>query len=165
MIIIDINILRKPCKDASIIEADSIIKKLEIELLNSPIKGVGLSANQIGIDSRICIIRTDKISLDLINPIIVKSYDLCSFKDDGCLSVPRVFVTTQRYNEILIKDILHSSGIIAIGMEAVIIQHEIDHTNGILMLDRQIIIPERNEKCWCNSGKKYKVCHYGKEIK
>ena len=165
MIITDQIALRKSCKIVSIFEAGPIIRKLEDELAISNIKGVGLSANQIGIDARVCIIRAPKLELNLVNPVIVEAYDLCSFANDGCLSVPGVFLTTQRYNEIYMKDTLHTAGLIFTGLESVIVQHEIDHTNGILMLDRQITIPHRKELCWCCSGKRYKDCHYGKEIR
>jgi len=165
MIITDLDFLRKPCREASILEAGDIIQKLEEELHNSLIGGVGLSANQIGILKKVCIIRTPKLSLDLVNPIILEQYDLCSFGGDGCLSIPGVYITTQRYNEIFLKDIMHPNGIIAVGLEAVIIEHECDHLNNILMIDRQIKIPKQNDKCWCGSEKKYKKCHFGKEIK
>ena len=165
MIVTDLNILRRPCKEASLFEADAIIKKLEDELNISSIKGVGLSANQIGIDARVCIIRAKTISINLVNPVIVASYDLGSFANDGCLSIPGIFITTQRFNEVFVKDLLHPAGIIVTGLDAVIVQHEIDHLNGIVMFDRQIQIPFRNDKCWCGSDKKYKVCHYGRIIR
>ena len=84
---------------------------------------------------------------------------------EGCLSFPGKEVITCRFNEVFIKDDLHSAGIIFSGMEAVAIEHEIDHLLGITMFSRQIIIPGRNEKCWCGEQKKYKKCHYGKIIK
>ena len=164
MIVTDMVALRKPCKSVSIFEAAPIIKQLENALATSTIKGVGLSANQIGIDARVCIIRTPNLSLDLVNPVVV-GYDLGSFDGDGCLSVPGVFITTQRYAEVFVKDSLHTAGLIATGLEAVIIQHETDHTLGILMLDRQIKIPFRKEQCWCGSGKQYKDCHLRRIIR
>ena len=165
MIVTDQTVLRRPCKTVSIFEAGPIIKQLEDALSVSTVKGVGLSAIQIGIPKKVCIIRTSDLTLNLVNPVIVEAYDLGSFAGDGCLSLPGVFITTQRYNEVFVRDSLHSAGFIALGLEAVIIQHETDHINGILMLDRQITIPHRKEPCWCGSGKQYRFCHYGKEIR
>jgi len=163
MIITDKIKLSQKCKDASLFESQIVIQKLERELLKSK-TGVGLSANQIGIDLRICIIRI-KENISLVNPIIIESFDRSLFNNEGCLSFPEEFISTARYNEIFVKDILHPMGFIATGFEAVAIQHEIDHTNGIIMYDRQIQIPQRNEKCWCKSGKRYKSCCLEIEIK
>jgi len=165
MIITDLKYLRKPCKEVSFFEAELIIKKLEDELDISKVKGVGLSANQIGIDARVCIIRTNKISLNLINPFIVEKYDLIEFNSEGCLSLPNQFILTKRFNEILVKDSLHISGIISTGFEAVVIQHELCHLNGELMFQYKITRPYANEICWCGSNRKYKTCHMGKAIK
>ena len=165
MIVTDLTTLRKPCRTISLFEAGPIIKRLEEELEVSTVRGVGLSANQIGIDARVCIIRTPDLTLDLVNPVIVEAYDEGSFEGDGCLSLPGLYITTRRFNEVFVKDTLHTAGLILTGIEAVIVQHETDHTNGILMLDRQITIPHRKEPCWCLSGKRYKECHYHKEIR
>jgi len=122
-----------------------------------------LAANQIGINKKICIIRAGS-KLDLVNPKIAKTYDLME-ANEGCLSFPNIFINTKRYNEILVKDDLHSAGIICTGLEAVVVQHEVGHLYGEIMFDYKIEIPKnRNDKCWCNSGKKYKKCHINQMI-
>jgi len=163
MILTDEKLLRVPSKSVSIFEGVGIIKKLEYELQNSPIAGVGLSGVQIGIDASVCIIRSN-ISLDLINPKVINKYDLSFFDQEGCLSYPNIFIATKRYNEIVIKDILHPAGIILTGINAVIVQHEIDHTLGKVMFDYEVKTPKGpNSKCWCGSGRKFKTCCKGKE--
>ena len=165
MIITDIKILKKECKDASIIEYNSIVSKLENELKNSSTPGIGLAANQIGIDAKVCIIRT-KNKIDLINPKIIEKYDLSLFKNEGCLSFKNQWITTARYNEIVVKDLLHPAGIICVGIDAVVVQHEVGHLYGEVMFDYQIQKPSGpNMPCWCDSGKKYKKCCSNKEIK
>ncbi len=163
MIIIDKNALRKPCKDVSLFEAQNIIEELENELRNSELPGVGLAANQIGIDAKVCIIK-HKEPLNLANPIITQKYDLALFYDEGCLSFPNQRIITKRYNEVVIQDMFHPTGIICSGIEAVIAQHEIGHLFGELMYDYEIKIPGRNMPCWCESGRKFKKCCLGKKI-
>ena len=163
MIITDKEQLRKECKDVSIFEAQDIVTKLEAELQNSNIIGIGLAANQIGIDAKVCIIRTEE-SLNLANPVIVEKHDLMVFRREGCLSFPNKWITTKRYNEILITDLFHPAGVVCTGLEAVVVQHEIGHLFGELMYDYQIKIPGRNIPCWCGSERKFKKCCLGKEI-
>lgn len=163
MIIQNNKSIRDICDDVSVFEASVIIQKLEFELSSSDIAGVGLAANQIGLRKKVCIIRvSDKI--DLVNPIIIEKLDLREFFNEGCLSFPNQWVKTKRFNEVFIKDDLHPAGIICTGIEAVVVQHEIGHLYGETMYDYQINIPGVNQKCWCNSGKKYKKCHIKKVI-
>ncbi len=164
MIVTNIKELRVECKDVSLFEAQDIIAKLEDEL-NKSKTGIGLSSPQINIQRSVCIIRTNNSEIDLINPTIVKKYDLMEFHGERCLSIPNVCLTTKRFNEIFVKDVLHPAGIICTGFESVVVKNEINHLQGKLMYDFQIKIPTRNEKCWCNSGKKYKICHLNKIIK
>jgi peptide deformylase len=167
MIIIDAELLKKPCENVSLFEAGAIIEQLDYELKHSKSSGIGLAANQIGILKRVCILRVGNTSIDFINPIITQQYDLSEFDHEGCLSFPGIYILTKRYNEIVVKDSLHPAGIILVGLEAVVAQHEIGHLNGELMYQYEIKRPAVNEPCWCNEtgGKKYKRCHLGKAIK
>jgi peptide deformylase len=164
MIITNSEQLTKECKDVSLMfDGEHIISKLEEQLAKS--SGVGLAANQIGIDAKVCIIRAPNAKINLINPVIEKKYDLKLFKNEGCLSFPGEWLTTSRYNEIVVKDLLHPAGIICTGFEAVVVQHEVDHLYGKLMHEYIVKIPGRNEPCWCGSKRKYKKCHLGQEIR
>lgn len=166
MIITDESKLITECKNISVFEAPDIIRKLEIELAASPVSGVGLAANQIGIDAKVCIIRTGKHSLDLVNPVITETYDLCMFDNEGCLSYPDAWLTTKRYNEILVKDLLNPNGIVCTGLISVVVQHEVGHLYGETMYANQIRKPDGpNSACWCGSGKKFKKCCVEKIIK
>lgn len=167
MIAADKTFLRKPCKDVSLFESvETIISKLEEELDNSPTAGIGLAANQIGIDAKVCIIRAGQEKINLVNPIITEKYDLSLFKGEGCLSFPGEWLITKRYNEIVIKDLYRPAGMILMGLEAVVAQHEIGHLYGELMHDFVVTLPlGPNSQCWCGSGKKWKKCCLTKEIK
>lgn len=164
MIVLDKNELIAPSVETTLFEGQAILDKLKAELNNSKTLGIGLAAPQIGIKKQVVIIRSSQ-KIDLINPKIIKQYDLREFDDEGCLSFPDDRVTTQRYNEILVTDLIHPAGIICVGINAVVVQHELDHLNGILMFDREIKIPHRNSLCWCGSRKKYKSCHRDRKIK
>lgn len=166
MIITDESKLLKECKDVSIFEADYIIKELEKELANSKSPGIGLAANQIGIDAKVCIIRAGRYSINLVNPKIVDKLDLCMFDNEGCLSYPDEWLTTKRFNEIVVKDLLNPEGIVCSALTAVVIQHEVGHLYGETMYDYQIKKPDGpNSPCWCGSGKKFKKCCVEKVIK
>jgi peptide deformylase len=160
-IITDENILRAHNIDALPKEALDIIKKLEFALQHSETEGVGLAAPQIGINKRVAIVRFGHERIDLVNPkIMEKEGGFVNF-EEGCLSIPGKRVNTQRYKEIFVKDDLHPDGFAAVGNVAVVIQHEVDHLDGILIIDRVVGKNKigRNDKCPCGSGKKYKRCH------
>ena len=100
--------------------------------------GIGLSAPQVGLNKRIIII--DKVGEDwvLINPeILWKSENLIEF-EEGCLSVPGEFDNVKRPESIKIKyRNLKGKPVIEIidGLMARVVQHEIDHLDGILFVD------------------------------
>ena len=154
--------LKSICRDASVFDAPAVIEKLVKELNNSK-NGVGLAANQIGIDLNVCIVQVKEL-ITLVNPKIIEKYDLMEFHNEGCLSFPGEFVITKRYNEVVVKDFTHPAGIVCVGFEAVAVQHECSHLLGQTMHDYEIKIPARNDLCWCGSNKKYKVCHKNLKI-
>lgn len=140
MIVTDLETLRN--KSAIFIlddEAlDKIIAMLEKELEASKIKGAGLSAIQIGLPLRVCIIRTDKISLNLYNARIVGGSEPIIFKGEGCLSIPGIYLDTQRMNKITVLNGDKKEYELE-GFEAVVVSHELDHFDGILFTDRETI--------------------------
>lgn len=137
------DMLRVPCEDVRPEEVDSLRHLLEQELANSARlgrPGIGLAAPQIGIHKKIAIVRINReLSVDLVNCRIDKSYDLFLFKDEGCLSFPERLENTMRYQEIVVADNLVAPyNFIATGLLSVCIQHELDHLNSTLLVDRAI---------------------------
>jgi peptide deformylase len=130
--------------------------------------GIGLSANQIGINKRVCVISVPEKDSEtgeyqcwrrrFINPEIIRKEDPFIFTKEGCLSFPNIIIETMRFNEITIKCSLNPEGINLTGLEAVVALHECDHTNGILMYQRRPKEIGVNTKCPCDSGKKFKKC-------
>jgi len=139
MIITDLKKLRQRSKkfNGTKEELNELIKSLEEELANSKIPGAGLSAIQIGRPTKIAIIRLVDFKLDLYNATITTRLNPIIFKQEGCLSIPNVFKNVPRFNNVTIKNgggrILNLTG-----FKAIVVQHELDHFNGILFIDRVI---------------------------
>lgn len=163
MITTDIDELRKPNAEASADDVPGCLAALEEEL--GATTGVGLAAPQIGIHKRIAIVRTEDTRLDLVNPVIVSKGKMLLSKDESCLSLPGVSENIWRYGEIVVKDDTNPNGIVATGFLAVVIQHEMDHLDGILIIDRAVKAKVgRNDPCPCGATKdgrpvKFKKCH------
>lgn len=163
MIITDLKILRAPNEPVKPEEIEELRKKLEYELYSSKVPGVGLACPQIGINKKFAIIRIDldncKTSMDLANPIIIERKELFINKNEGCLSLPNVNINTYRFKEILVKDDLHPACFVATELDAVVIQHEIGHLEGILITNIEAKGKlARNDLCPCGSKIKYKKC-------
>lgn len=140
MIITDEALLRVKCIDALPEEIGSIIDQLERELENSAQcgrPGVGLSAPQIGINKNVAIIRIGKeYKFNLVNCKIVAGWDQAFFEDEGCLSFPDKYVRTKRYQEIYVVDnVVEPLNFIVTGICSVVVQHELNHCEGILLSD------------------------------
>ena len=108
MIIKDKSKLETPCEVVSIKEGEEIAVRILDELRKSKTPGVGLAANQIGINKRVCVVNV-KEPLVLINPKIVeKSEDKFIFPE-GCLSFPKKYVRTERHVSVTVKADNHDS--------------------------------------------------------
>jgi len=100
-------------------------------------EGIGLAAPQVGVDKRIIIVHTDKGLLKLINPKILEKEGEDSLSE-GCLSLPEIFVKVNRAERIKIEGLNEEGKSIKLKAEdflARVIQHEIDHLNGVLIID------------------------------
>ncbi len=103
--------------------------------------GVGLAANQVGRLRRLLVFQTnaDAVPQALVNPEIEWLSEETEPMIEGCLSLPRVVVEVERplYARVSGQDRTGAPILIeASGHEARVLQHEIDHLNGVLILDR-----------------------------
>jgi len=103
--------------------------------------GIGLAAPQVGVSNRLIVYRLEPDSpiVALVNPEIEWSSRDEEISEEGCLSLPTVTVDVERPIAILVRARdEHGEDLIveAAGLEARVIQHEIDHLDGILILDR-----------------------------
>lgn len=105
-------------------------------------EGVGLAAPQIGVLSRVMVWRHPEEENEeyvFVNPQIVSRSEECNVAGEGCLSVPGCTVEVERANDVVVKaqDVRGTPlELEASGLVARIMQHEIDHLDGRLMLDR-----------------------------
>ncbi|HEV2283729.1 MAG TPA: peptide deformylase, partial [bacterium] len=101
-------------------------------------EGVGLAAVQIGVPLRVILADTGRGLLALVNPRLRRRSG-AAVADEGCLSVPGVVAPVRRALRITVDGTLVTGqqvGLRATGYVARILQHEIDHLNGVLFLDR-----------------------------
>lgn len=101
--------------------------------------GIGLAAPQIGISLRLAVIEINEEKLVLINPTIKDHIGDRILFEEGCLSLPGKFLAIERYETITVEyDDEHGTHqtLTASGLLAIAIQHEIDHLDGVLIVDR-----------------------------
>ena len=105
------------------------------------LNGYGIAAPQVGANVRVVIVRLSSNNNDalvMINPLIVSEKGKQKFRE-GCLSLPNLFLDINRSQEIIVYWNDTSGATITktfTGMDAVVIQHEIDHLNGKLFIDK-----------------------------
>ena len=180
-------LIHKKLREVSVEEGMAIATEL-FQILNKRGDGIGLAANQVGIDAQVAVVNVRE-PLVLINPkILSKEVEIPFY--EGCLSYPGKGVNTKRYRDVVISTEQSESDWYFSGaqapkdskgswekeqsknedaqlrtLESVCVQHEIDHLNGVVCMDRKVnttIVKDkkvgRNEPCPCGSGKKYKKC-------
>jgi peptide deformylase len=122
----------------------TLLEKRLRESLAASDKGVGIAAPQIGIGARAILVtlgaRSDKPSTQFFaNPRIVFRSDDISLDYEGCLSVPDVCGLVRRNRSVSVEYVAASGAVQTIdvsGFDARIFQHEIDHLDGVLYVDR-----------------------------
>lgn len=105
--------------------------------------GIGIAAPQLGFNTRVVVISKDYSDTDehqvLINPRLVSTSEKTYVVEQGCLSVPGLFGPVKRPAKVRVKAYGRDGkplDIKAKGMYACILQHEIDHLNAILFIDK-----------------------------
>ena len=138
MFVTDEKELRKKCKISDTREGNIIGQRL-LDILAQTNDAVGLAANQVGINRRVCVINVSR-PLVLINPEIVGNFGKSYFQE-SCLSFPNQVVITERWTDIIVKCAGNKQMVFSFEknpLECVCVQHEIDHLNGVTMFDRAI---------------------------
>lgn len=137
-------VLRQPAKRVN--KVDDEVRQLARQMLQTMYSedGIGLAAPQVGVHKQLIVIDCELENpttppLVLINPVIKQqSRDVCVIQE-GCLSIPNIFldVTRPEAIEVSYKDEQgRPQKLTAKGLLARVIQHEIDHLNGVLFVDR-----------------------------
>ncbi len=117
-------------------EVNEIVKAMKAEMENAD--GIGLSANQIGLDIRVFVAKVDNKFYAIFNPKLTrKSVDMAD-GEEGCLSIPGKYDEFPRPEKVTL-DAHDKNGkkikIKAWGLLARIFQHEVDHLDGKLFID------------------------------
>jgi peptide deformylase len=102
-------------------------------------EGVGLAANQVGRLKRILVAAVEDEEFVLVNPVVEESAGTTEKEPEGCLSIPGIQVEVDRPTAIRVsaQDAFGTPlELEASGLLARILQHEIDHLDGVLILDR-----------------------------
>ena len=158
-------VINKKLREVSVEEGLEIATEL-FQILNERGDGIGLAANQVGIDAQVAVVNVRE-PLVLINPKIEKVWDEIDYYE-GCLSYPNKGIHTKRYKNIIINTEQEESGWYFSGaesskgkgtwetsakhdqeqrlLEAVCIQHEIDHLMGKTIHDRKVDTTVKVEK-------------------
>ena len=185
------HLIKAVMREVSMEEGNKIATEL-FEILSKRKDGIGLAANQVGIDAAVAVVNVRE-PLILINPKVIDVWDEVPYYE-GCLSYKGKGINTKRYKNVVItteqeKGELYFSGAENPSdgrgsweesqskkedtelrlLEAVCVQHEIDHLNGMTILDRQAITTivnkekyGRNEIVMITDGKETKDLKYKK---
>ena len=184
-------VINKKLNEVSIEEGNKIATEL-LEILAKRKDGIGLAANQVGIDASVAVVNVRK-PIILINPKIIEQWDEIPYYE-GCLSFKGKGIQTKRYKNIVIKTEQEEGNLYFSGtenpsdgkgsweegsdkkqdeelrlLEAICIQHEIDHLNGMTIHDRQVVTTivnkekyGRNEIVMITDGEETKDLKYKK---
>jgi peptide deformylase len=159
-------VINKKLRGVSVEDGMEIATKL-FQILNAGKDGIGLAANQVGIDASVAVLNVRE-PIILINPVITEQWDEIDYYE-GCLSYPKGGIHTKRYKNIIVKSAHLESGMYFSGvetgndgkgtweesakqdqeqrlLEAVCVQHEIDHLMGKTIHDREKrLLPVKND--------------------
>jgi peptide deformylase len=130
-------------------DTETLIQDMIETMRDAP--GIGLAAPQVGVSQRVIVVEVAEESDDadappkpaklyaVVNPEIVRHSSETNLNNEGCLSIPGYLGEVERYNSVTVKG-LNRNGkpfrIKAKGWLARVFQHEIDHLEGILYIDR-----------------------------
>lgn len=131
-------VLRQRATEVS--DVDDDVRNLVRDLFDTmhADSGIGLAANQVGVAQRVAVVQTDEDDpVVLIDPVIVEREGKVR-GEEGCLSIPDIFADVDRSGRIVVETTTvdgERTQVEATDLLARVIQHEIDHLDGILFLD------------------------------
>ena len=101
--------------------------------------GVGIASPQIGRNIRAIVVNTGAHPECYMNPVITKSSETMVESEEGCLSVPKQYGLVSRHKKITVEAITRHGKRVVLdlkGFPAIVFQHEINHLDGILFIDK-----------------------------
>jgi len=138
-------ILRQVCTEVTTFD-EHLLKTIEdmYETMHA-YQGVGLAGPQIGLLKQILVLQFETTKMALINPKIIETGSHQIIGEEGCLSLPKVLLQVSRADKVIVEAQNKKGKKIKIkekGFISRIIQHEMDHLNGVLILDRAVPLPD-----------------------
>ncbi|MEX0673877.1 MAG: peptide deformylase [Gaiellaceae bacterium] len=120
-------------------DLDRLVRRMKQLMVDA--NGVGLAATQLGVLRRVFVFQEDRDEepIALVNPVIVERSDETETDDEGCLSLQGVLVPVERPAAISIEGKDESGADVRLELEepaARVVQHEVDHLDGVLIIDR-----------------------------
>ena len=119
-------------------ELKSLVERMK--LLMRDANGIGLAATQVGVLRRVFVFQPDEdVVLAIVNPEIVERSDETDVADEGCLSIQGLTVPVERSLNVVITGLDENGDHVRYDLEgyaARCVQHETDHLDGVLMIDR-----------------------------
>jgi len=137
-------LLRRVSKPVDVIDSSiQLVARKLIQTMRQQPGGIGIAAPQVGILKRIAIVDISRKVKGaschvMINPVIVKRAQKRTFRE-GCMSLPDYTANAYRWNEVVVEWCNLKGGLeryVAVGIEAICMQHEVDHLDGVLFIDR-----------------------------
>lgn len=127
-------------KSQPVMKIDKRIRKLLDDMAETMefADGVGLAAPQVGVSLRVIILDVGEGLIELINPVIIASSG-CELGNEGCLSIPGVYGEVERFAEVTVEGLNRFGKKITItgsGLLSRALQHEIDHLEGVLFIEK-----------------------------
>lgn len=118
-------------------ELESLVKTMAQAMYDAP--GIGIAAPQVGVLKRVIAFDLDEGLIALCNPVIVSTSEETEIDDEGCLSLPGITIPIERSVSV-VCEALNLKGepvrIEATELAARMLQHETDHLDGLLIIDR-----------------------------
>lgn len=132
-------VLNKECEKVNEITPETRSLIFDMIETHKHAQGLGLAAPQVNVSKRIIVVQLEDGAKVFLNPEIVKKSKKEEIGEEGCLCFPGLYLKIKRAESVEVKaqdSEGKSIGLKAEGMKARIFQHEIDHLNGILILNR-----------------------------
>ena len=118
-------------------EIQELLKRMREAMKKA--NGIGLSANQIGLDLNLFIAQVEGKFYAIFNPELTKISEETLKMEEGCLSVPEVFGAVERPARVTLEGLDKNNKKLRIkswGLLAKVFQHEVDHLNGAVFIDK-----------------------------
>ncbi len=137
-------VLRTEC--VPVVKFDKDLKKLVKDMRKTMLsaEGLGLAAPQVGVSTRVFVLILDykgerERVIEMVNPVILSHSDEVEMDEEGCLSLPGLYGKVERFLSVVVEffDVLGTRQVLELfGLDAREVQHENDHLDGKLFVDR-----------------------------